>query len=159
MSTIAKHVVRQIVALDETATLAEAARLMSFRNIGSVGVRRDGRIAGLVTDGEIIAAISRGAEPTRTLLLTVLDVHRPTVAPTATDRECAQLMRQHHTRHLAVVERGAVVGVVSMLDVVEMVVEDELWAVDQLETYIRGGRAEVLSKPLESVFAHPPVDA
>ena len=154
MTRIEKHVVRQIVALDETATLAEAARLMATRGIGSVGVRLGGRLAGLVTDTEMIAAISRGADPALTALGAVLDLSRPTVTLATTDRECAALMREHHTRHLAVVEGGAVVGVVSMLDVVEMVVEEDLWSIDQLEAYIRGGRAEQLSKPIESVFAH-----
>jgi CBS domain-containing protein len=155
MTRIEHHVVREIVALDETATLADATRLMASRGIGSVGVRRDGRLVGLVTDGEIIAAISRGAEPARDVLGTTLDPRRPTVTLEATDRECAALMREHHTRHLAVADRGQVIGVISMLDVVEMVVEDELWAIDQLEAYIRGGRAEQLSRPLERPFSHP----
>jgi CBS domain-containing protein len=80
MTRIEKHVVRQIVALDETATLAEAARLMATRGIGSVGVRRAGRLAGLVSDTEVIAAISRGAEPARTGLAAVVDPRRPTAS-------------------------------------------------------------------------------
>lgn len=154
MTRIENHVVREIVALDETATLAEASRLMASRGIGSVGVRRDDRLVGLVTDGELIAAISRGADPARDVVGTLLDPRRPTVGLATTDRECAEIMRAHRTRHLAVVDRGEVIGVISMLDVVEMVVEDELWSIDQLQAYIRGGRAEQLSRPLESVFSH-----
>jgi signal-transduction protein with cAMP-binding, CBS, and nucleotidyltransferase domain len=63
-------------------------------------------------------------------------------------------MREHRIRHLAVMDGGEMVGVVSMLDVVEMVVEEDLWSIDQLEAYIRGGRAEQLSKPIDSMFAH-----
>jgi hypothetical protein len=51
------------------------------------------------------------------------------------------------------------VGVISLLDLVELVVEDKQWSIDQLESYIRGGRAAQLSALLESVFTHPHADA
>jgi CBS domain-containing protein len=156
MNRIEKHVVRQIVALEETATLAEAAKLMAARGIGSVGVRRGGSLVGLVTDSELIAAISRGADPVTATLAAVLDPRRPTVTLSTSDRDCASIMRERRTRHLGVMEGGELVGVISMLDIVEMVVEDERWSIDQLEAYIRGGRAEQLSRPLDgSVFSHP----
>ncbi len=156
MARIENHVVREVVSLDETATLAEAARLMAGRGIGSVGVRCDGKLAGLVTERELLAAIARGADPARTALSAALQFPPPSVSPTATEREAAELMRAHHTRHLAVVERGEMVGVISLLDLVELVVEEKQWSIDQLESYIRGGRAAQLSQPLTSPFTHAP---
>ena len=74
----------------------------------------------------------------------------PTVAPYATDRECASVMRNRRTRHLAVQEDGEVVGVISMLDLVDLVVAEKQWSIDQLESFIRGGRAGQLSEPIRS---------
>ena len=155
MARITNHVVRTVVSLDGTATCAEAARLMAERGIGSIGVRAGAKLVGLVTERDLLAAVSAGADPERTPIGRALPPQLASVPPTATEREAAEAMRNHHTRHLAVVENGEIVGVISLLDLVELVVEEKQWSIDQLESYIRGGRAAQLSSPLQSVFTHP----
>jgi hypothetical protein len=46
------------------------------------------------------------------------------------------------------------VGVISMLDLADLVVEEKQWSIDQLESYIRGGRAWQLSAPINTPFSH-----
>ena len=41
-----------------------------------------------------------------------------------------------------------------MLDLVDLVVEEKQWDIDQLESYIRGGRARQLSEPILTMFHH-----
>jgi CBS domain-containing protein len=154
MASIQNRVTRTVVALDDTACCAEAARLMTERGIGSVGVRRGGVLAGLVTERDLVAAIARGVDPTEAPLAVVLRPDFPAVAPQATDAECAHLMRARRTRHLAVREGGALVGVISMLDLVDLVVEEKQSDIEQLESYIRGGRAHQLSEPITTLFSH-----
>jgi CBS domain-containing protein len=154
MARIENHVVRTVVSLPETATLCDAARVMKAHGIGSLGVRRDEKLVGLVTERDLLAAIAGGADPTRTAVRERVQAAAAAVSPAATERECAELMKLHQTRHLAVVEGGEMVGLISMLDLVELVVEDKQWSVDQLEAYIRGGRAAQLSQPITSVFSH-----
>ena len=62
-------------------------------------------------------------------------------------------MRSRRTRHLAVKDGDQIVGVVSMLDLVELVAEESEWRIDQLESYIGGGRTRQLSQPIAAVFA------
>jgi CBS domain-containing protein len=152
LACIQDRVVREVVSLDVTATCADAARLMSARGIGSVGVRRDAKLVGLVTERDVVSAIAAGADPARATLAQAMRADVPAISAEATDVECAQLMRACRTRHLPVQERGVLVGVISMLDLVDLVVEEKLWNIDQLETYIRGGRARQLSEPLRTVF-------
>jgi CBS domain-containing protein len=154
MARIEKHVVRTVVSLPETATLCDAARVMNAHGIGCLGVRKDEKLVGLVTERDVMAAIASGADPVRTCILERRQPATAAVSPAASERECAELMRTHHTRHLAVVDGGQMVGLISLLDLVELVVEDKQWAVDQLEAYIRGGRAAQLSEPITSVFTH-----
>jgi CBS-domain-containing membrane protein len=73
--------------------------------------------------------------------------------PNATCAEAAELMRLHHTRHLAVMEGGEMVGILSLLDLVSMVVEEKQWSIDPLESYVRGGRAAQLSTSIRPLFA------
>jgi CBS domain-containing protein len=154
MACIESHVVRAVVSLEESASFAEAARVMSKAGIGSVGVLRASKLVGLVTEHDLFAAMAGGADPELTPLDRALPPVLPAISPTATELQAAEAMRAYRTRHLAVVERGEILGVFSLLDLVELVVEEKQWSIDQLETYIRGGRAAQLSAPLRSVFAH-----
>jgi CBS domain-containing protein len=154
MASIQNRVVRNVVSLDASASCADAARLMTEREIGSVGVRQGEALVGLVTERDLVAALVAGAEPAFTSLRSVMRADSPVVSAEATDAECAQLMRTGHTRHLLVREGAALVGVISMLDLVDLVVEEKQWSIDQLESYIRGGRTFQLSQPLTNMFNH-----
>jgi len=157
MAWIKQHVVRDVLTLEPSATCADAARLMTERGIGSVGVQRGAKIVGFVTERDLVASIAAGADPGRTSLAQVMRTDAPSVTPEATDVECAQLMRLRHTRHLAVKEGRDIVGVLSLLDLVDLVVEEKQANIDQLEAYIRGGRARELTEPVATVFNHGPV--
>jgi CBS domain-containing protein len=154
MACIQNRVVRNVIALDESATCADAARLMAERRIGSVGVRHGAKLIGLVTERDLLSAMMIGSDPSHTALGKAMRLEVPPISVCATDRECAQLMRSHGTRHLAVKEGEEIVGVISMLDLVDLVVEDKQWNIDQLESYIRGGRSRQLSEPILTMFNH-----
>jgi CBS domain-containing protein len=152
MACIGNHFVRNVVALDATASCAEAARVMAEHGIGSVGVRHDGKLVGLFTEREVLCVLAQGLDPAKTPLARAMPDRPALVSPCATEREAAELMRFHHTRHLAVAENGEIVGVLSLLDLVALVDQDKQWSIDQLECYIRGGRSGQLSAPIHPVF-------
>lgn len=159
MACIQKRVVRNILSLDESASCAEAARCMADHGIGSVGVRRGTQVVGLVTERDLLALVARGQAPAATRIGDVMRGDLPAVSPHSTDRECAQLMRNRQTRHLLVKEREEIVGMISMLDLVDLVVEEKQCQVEELESYIRGGRALGLSQPTRTIFEHGVVTA
>ncbi|ACL66539.1 putative signal transduction protein with CBS domains [Anaeromyxobacter dehalogenans 2CP-1] len=138
MASIHKHVTREMVSLEATAPIREAARLMSERKIGSVAVRDGGRIVGLVTERDLVATVlARGADanhPMREAMRQGL----PRVSSSATEVEVAGLMRDHTTRHLLVEEGGQVVGVVSMRDIIQLMLDEKQFLIEQLQTYIDG---------------------
>ncbi len=59
MATIEKHVTRDMVVLDGTRTCREAAWTMRDKKIGSVAVRVDGRIAGVITSRQAARKVRR----------------------------------------------------------------------------------------------------
>ncbi len=154
MASIENRFVRKVVCLAASASCADAARVFTQHGIGSVGVRREGKLVGLVTERDLLAAAAGGEDLAETTLGAVMRTAVPAVSPHATDAECAQLMRAHRTRHLVVAEGGEVVGVISLLDLVDLVVEEKQGDIEQLEAYIRGGRARELSTPVRTVFHH-----
>jgi CBS domain-containing protein len=127
-----------VVALEATASIADAARTMASRRIGSVAVREGGELVGLVTERDLLLSVLvNGADASRPLREAMRsDV--PRVRADETETGCAALMRDHATRHLLVEDRGSVVGVVSMKDVIRAMLEEKQFLIDQLATYITG---------------------
>ena len=61
-----------------------------------------------------------------------------TVAPGDSVHRCMRLVTDKHIRHLPVVDRGKVVGIVSIGDLVKAVIEDQAETLEQLQKYISG---------------------
>jgi CBS domain-containing protein len=139
MATIERHVTRDLLVLDDTTPCTEAARLMWERRIGSVAVRRAGKIVGLVSErdlvGRVLARSASAALPIGEAMRTDL----PVVAIDTGEREVSDLMKSHFTRHLLVSEKGEIRGLISMRDVIQLMLDEKQFLIDQLHVYI-GGR-------------------
>ena len=138
MATIEKHVTRNVIGLDSGAACREAARLMEDKRIGAVAVQENGRTVGIVTERDLATRlIARGLGAD----LPIKEAMRrdvPRISPGATEVECAELMRVQATRHLIVEENGQVVGIISMRDVIQLMLDDKQFLIEQLQTYIDG---------------------
>jgi CBS domain-containing protein len=138
MATIERHVTNALVALDATTPCREAAKVMRDKKIGSVAVREGNRVVGIVTERDfvvrVLAAGDNGAMPIGEAMRTDL----PSIPPTTSEAETAELMRTHYTRHLLVEEKGHVVGVISMRDVIQLMLDEKQWLADELQVYISG---------------------
>lgn len=138
MASIRRHVTRDVVTLEAGAPIRDAARLMAERKIGSVAVREDGKIVGLVTERDLVMTVlARSGNATQP----IRDAMRggiPRVRADATETECAALMRDHATRHLLVEDKGQIVGLVSMRDIIQLMLDEKQFVIEQLQTYIEG---------------------
>lgn len=138
MASISTYVVRDVVGLDGSATCREAAELMSRRHIGAIAVQQEGRIVGLITERDLVTRIvSRGLD-CGTPILEAMRRDVPIVAPDLNEVECAELMKEHETRHLLVGEDGAPHGLISMRDVMQMMLSDKQYLIEQMQAYIQG---------------------
>jgi CBS domain-containing protein len=138
MASISSHVVRDILGLEATATCREAADLMSKRHIGAVAVKQGGRIVGLITERDLVARIlSRGLD-CQTPVVEAMRRDVPVVGPDLNEVECAALMKEHETRHLLVGEDGTPAGLISMRDVMQMMLSDKQYLIEQMQSYIQG---------------------
>ncbi len=138
MAAIRKHVTRDVVALDGNAPIGQAAKMMAERKIGSVAVREAGKLTGLVTERDLVVKVLASGGNAALPLREAMRPGMPTVGPDATESACAALMRDHTTRHLLVAEKGEVVGVVSMRDIIQLMLDEKQYLIEQLNTYISG---------------------
>jgi len=139
MAAIRKHVTRDVVTLEAGAPIRDAARMMADRKIGSVAVREDGKVVGLVTERDLVLTVLARAGNANQPLREAMRPGIPHVSAEATEVECAALMRDHTTRHLLVEDKGQVIGVVSMRDIIQLMLDEKQYLIEQLHTYI-GGR-------------------
>jgi CBS domain-containing protein len=98
---------------------------MREHSIAALVVKNGGVVTGLISEREIVHAVSRLGE--RALSMAVLDVATHTaiaVAPDDTLKRAMSLMTHHRVRHLRVIADGKLVGIVSIGDVVKHRLED-----------------------------------
>jgi CBS domain-containing protein len=138
MASISSYVIRDVLGLEASATCREAADLMAKRHIGAVAVKQNGRIVGLITERDLVTRIlSRGLD-CQTPILEAMRRDVPVVGPELNEVECATLMKEHETRHLLVGEDGAASGLISMRDVMQMMLSDKQYLIEQMQAYIQG---------------------
>jgi CBS domain-containing protein len=138
MAQIRRHVTRDVVTLEATAPIRDAARIMADRKIGSVAVREDSRIVGLVTERDLVLLVLARAGNANQPIREAMRPGLPRVSADATEAECASLMRDHVTRHLLVEDKGQVVGIISMRDIIQLMLDEKQFLIEQLHTYIQG---------------------
>ncbi|ALA58538.1 cyclic nucleotide-binding/CBS domain-containing protein [Nitrospira moscoviensis] len=126
MVTVGQIMTRHIVQLDAGTSAIDAAKLMKAHKIGSVLVKRDDDIVGIVTEPDIVRKVV-GTDRVP-YFIPVEDIMSSPVVGIDEQRpitEAADLMEQHGTRHLAVFRRGRIVGILSVRDLLHPVSIDE----------------------------------
>lgn len=129
---------REVVALDAGTPMTDAARLMAERKIGSVAVREQGELVGLVTERDLVVSVLAGGGNGSRPMREAMRPGMPRVGADASEADCAALMRHHSTSHLLVEDRGRVVGVISMTDIIQSMLDEKDFVIDQLNTFISG---------------------
>lgn len=138
MAAIREQVTQDLVTLNASDPMREAARTMEERRIGSVAVRDGARIVGIVTERDLMRAVcALGRDPGRPIR-EAMRAELPRVRPSSTEVEVAALMRDHATRHLLVEDGGAVLGVISMRDIIQLMLDEKEHLIGQLHAYIEG---------------------
>jgi CBS domain-containing protein len=128
-----------IVCIEPNADLAAAAQLLSSHRIGAVLIRgAGGRLAGILSERDIVRALAEHGSAA--LTLQVGKVMTRNVATCGEDDTIASIMEQMTAgkfRHMPVVTKGQLVGVVSIGDVVKQHVGEIETESEALRDYIR----------------------
>ena len=108
---------QNLLHLPPTATVREAAREMRNRHVGAVLVVAADQLEGIFTERDVVnRVVAEGLDPDRTQLNEVMTRNPDTVGPKDTALEALRRMQDGGFRHLPVVDRGQLVGIVSRRD-------------------------------------------
>ena len=116
----------EVFTVDPTATVRTAAQLMRARGIAALVVKGPDVITGLISERDIVHAISQHGERALAMAVSeVMTLNTFTVTPNDPLRRAMSLMTNHRLRHLTVIDnKGNLVGIVSIGDVVKYRLEE-----------------------------------
>ena len=127
----------EIVAIGPQAPVIDAIRLMADHGIGALLVMDGPRLAGIVSERDYARkVILQGRSSLDTPVADIMTARLVSVGPADTTDHCMQVMTEHRIRHLPVLEGAAVVGVLSIGDLVKAVIEQQRQELDHLQRYI-----------------------
>jgi CBS domain-containing protein len=123
------------------STVFDALRLMAEKNIGAVVVVKKENVVGILSERDYARKVVLQGKTSRDTPVSEIMTEKVLyVLPKHTTDECMALMTDKRIRHLPVLEEGKLVGVVSIGDIVNSIIEEDKYIIGQLENYITGGR-------------------
>jgi CBS domain-containing protein len=117
------HMSRDLLTVDAGLPLAEVAERMVEREVGAALVLDGERLAGIVTERDVLRAVARGIRDDA-VVRDWMTTDPDTIEPGETTQHAATLMMHGGFRHLPVTEEGAVVGILSIRDLMRIALED-----------------------------------
>jgi CBS domain-containing protein len=137
---ILNHKGASVWSIRPEATVFEAIQLMAEKNIGALLVTdKNQRLVGILSERDYTRKVAlRGKSSKQTAVKEILSGQVIHVSPTHTIEECMRLMTDHRVRHLPVLDKDRILGVVSIGDLVNWIISAQSTTIHQLQTYITG---------------------
>jgi CBS domain-containing protein len=127
----------EVFAIGPDAPVLDAIRLMAEKRIGALLVLDAGKLVGIVSERDYARkVVLQGRSSKDTPVRDIMTAQVITVGLADTTDHCMQIVTERRIRHLPVREGDAVLGVVSIGDLVKAVIEDQQLELDQLQRYI-----------------------
>ena len=144
MMTTATQILRSkadkaVYSTTPSSTVFDAVKLMAEKNVGALVVIEGDAVVGVITERDYARKIVLMARSSKeTAVREIMTAPVMYVQPDRTSEECMALMTEYRVRHLPVLDRGKMIGVVSIGDLVKDVISEQKFIIQQLEQYIAG---------------------
>jgi CBS domain-containing protein len=110
---------RNIQKIQSEASLSEAARLMRDRKIGALLVEEEGEYVGIISESDLVRrSMAEGLEPVKIKVKVIMSKPIISMDIDKTAKDANDIMATRGIRHLAITDRGKIVGVLSVRDLV-----------------------------------------
>jgi len=132
------HIVHTIAP---EAPVFEALQKMAEEDVGALVVLENGELVGLLSERDYARKVILHGKSSKEIRVGDIMIRRVVcVGSQQTMDACMALMTKNRVRHLPVLENEQLAGVISIGDVVNAIIEDQQFTIEQLEHYIRGTR-------------------
>ncbi len=121
------------------STAYDALEMMAEKNIGALPVLENGLLIGVFSERDYARkVILKGKSSKNTAVREVMSSPPIHVDPGTSLRECMVLMTKNRIRHLPVLDKGVLLGVISIGDAVNAVISEQDATIEELEGFIAG---------------------
>jgi CBS domain-containing protein len=115
VTTVAELMTKDVLTVEPSDTIGEAAEKMYAANVGAVVVVEDMvRIVGIITERDVLRAVAQRARAAEARVRQWMTENPLTIAPETEIEEAAKIMFERSFRHLPVVKDGRPLGIVSL---------------------------------------------
>jgi CBS domain-containing protein len=129
----------RIIALRPDNTVIEALQVMEEKNVGAIMVMEGEHLVGIFSERDYARkGIIKGRKAKSTPLTEVMISDVITVNPDMDIEDCMNLFIDKFIRHLPVVENDKVIGMLSIGDIVNAIIQEQVDHINFLEQYIKG---------------------
>lgn len=129
----------EIYSVAPDTLVLSAIKLMAAKSVGALVVLENDKLVGIVSERDYarkVALMARSSQTAQIREIMTADVI--CVDPDQTMEYCMELMTEKRLRHLPVMEKDKLIGMISIGDLVKNIIEDQKNMIKQLEQYIRG---------------------
>ncbi len=142
MTTVRKILGRKqsrVLTIEKDATVYQAIERMAEHNVGSLVVMDGDDIVGIVTERDYLRDVAlKGRSSKSTTISEIMSSQVIFAQPDDSIQRCMAVMTEHRFRHLPVTGPDGLVGVVSLGDLVNQLLEDKIGEIQELRDYIQG---------------------
>jgi CBS domain-containing protein len=110
--------VRKVITAKPETNLTDVARLMHKNRVGSIVIVKNGRPVGILTESDFIKLVARGTDMKNATAEDFMHRDVVTCDPAVTVVDALMIMRSEKVRHLPVVKREKLVGIISIRDLI-----------------------------------------
>jgi CBS domain-containing protein len=126
-----------LISVSPAATVLDALDLMATHDVGALVVLDGDRLAGMFSERDYARKVVLQGKASKDLAVSeIMTSHVLCVTPDDSVEACMALMTEKRIRHLPVLDGDAVVGIVSIGDIVKSLLHEQQFVITQLERYI-----------------------
>ena len=131
----------KIHSISPSQKIFEALQLMADKDVGALLVLDGASIVGIISERDYARKVAlEGKSSKECLVSEIMSSKVVYVEVDTTTDQCMALMISKKVRHLPVYEKGKLVSLISIGDVVNAVIDEKEFEIDQLVRYITGSR-------------------
>ncbi|KPP90665.1 CBS domain-containing protein [Erythrobacter sp. HL-111] len=135
---IAGRAAEDIISCDAATPVSQAVRMLAEQRIGALPVLRHGRVAGIVSERDVIYRIAEKGRDCMDLPVSeIMTSPAVTVEPSTCVDEALSMMTRRRFRHFPVVENGRMIAFISIGDLVKFKIDSVEHEAEALRSYIQ----------------------
>jgi CBS domain-containing protein len=129
----------EVLSIGPDDSVFDAIKKMADNNVGSLVVTEGEKLVGKITERHYARNVFlKGKSSPETTVREIMSTRVVCARPEQSVEECMAVMTDKAVRHLPVLDKKQLIGIISIGDLVKSIISDQKFVIEQLEHYIAG---------------------